>query len=281
MSEEAMMSEGAAPEAAQPASEATAEWGAPAAEVNPLAFNRDILPEDLRLEPSLQSFDSVDKLAKSYVHAVRKLGVPADELVRMPKEGTPEQMAEIYERLGRPNSPEEYVLDSQSEITGQYKQIAHQLGLNQQQAQALHDWYNNNIGSQEQQVQQAREQQEVEWLQSLQREWGGDFEKNANLAQRAFKQFADEAAVQAINETGLGNHPSILKMFTHIGRMMAEDGSLHSGEGQQWGGMSATMAQDSINDLMNNSDFMESYLDQYHPQHAQAVRKMKSLYEYL
>lgn len=277
---EAMMSDGAV-DAAQPESQAEpASWETPA-ETNPLAFNRDILPEDLRLEPSLQSFDSVDKLAKSYVHAVRKLGAPSDELVRMPKDATPEQMAEVYERLGRPNSPDEYVLDSQNEITGQYKQIAHQLGLNQQQAQTLHDWYNENIGSQEQQMTQAREQQEVEWLRSLQQEWGGDFEKNASYASRAFRQFADEAAVQAMNETGLGNHPSVLKMFAQIGRMLSEDGSLHSGDGMQLGGMSATMAQDQINELMNNGDFMDAYLDQYHPQHSQAVRKMKSLYEYI
>ena len=111
---EQMMSEGAAPNTgdAQPDASSSGDWGVTgSSEPNPLAFNRDILPEDLRLEPSLQSFDSVDKLAKSYVHAVRKLGVPADELVRMPKEMSAEQQAEIYERLGRPNSADEYVLD--------------------------------------------------------------------------------------------------------------------------------------------------------------------------
>jgi hypothetical protein len=281
---EQMMSEGAVADtgAAQPdtASTATAgDWSGQ--ETNPLAFNRDVLPEELRLEPSLQSFDSVDKLAKSYVHAVRKLGVPADELVRMPKEMTPEHMAEIYERLGRPNSADEYVLDSSNELTPQYKALAHEIGLNQAQAQKLHDWYNENIGSQAQQAQQAMEQQDVEHLKQLQQEWKGDFQKNSDLAHRAFKRFGDEAALQALNETGLGNHPSIVKMFHQIGRMLAEDGSLHSGEGMELGGMSATMAQGEINNLMNNGEFMEAYLDQYHPRHAESVRKMKSLYEYL
>ena len=271
-------SAGAQPDAGTVATQDS--WGEQT-QTNPLAFNRDILPEDLRLEPSLQSFDSVDKLAKSYVHAVRKLGVPSDELVRMPKDATPEQLSEVYERLGRPNSPEEYVLDSQSELSGKYKELAHNLGLNQQQAQALHDWYNETIGSQEQVSQQMAEQQQVEWLQDLQREWGGDFNRNTDLAQRAFKKFADESAVQALNETGLGNHPALVKMFSQIGRMLAEDGSLQSAESMEFGVMSPTMAQGEINTLMNNGDFMEAYLDQYHPRHAESVRKMKSLYEHL
>ena len=282
---EQMMSEGAVADtgAAQPDASSTGPIGgaAPSAEINPLAFNRDILPEDLRLEPSLQSFDSVDKLAKSYVHAVRKLGVPADELVRMPKEMTPEHMAEIYERLGRPNSADEYVLDGNNELTPDYKKLAHEIGLSQQQAQALHDWYNETVGSVQQQQRIAHEQAAVDNLRTLQQEWKGDFSKNADLAQRAFKRFADESALQVMNETGLGNHPSIVKMFHQIGRMLAEDGSLHSGEGMELGGMSATMAQGEINNLMNNGEFMEAYLDQYHPRHAESVRKMKSLYEYL
>lgn len=281
---EQMMSEGAAPVSgdAQPDASSSGDWGVTgSSEPNPLAFNRDILPEDLRLEPSLQSFDSVDKLAKSYVHAVRKLGVPADELVRMPKEMSAEQQAEIYERLGRPNSADEYVLDSQTELTPAYKQLAHEIGLNQQQAAKLHDWYNENIGSQQELQTQAREQQSVEWLRALQQEWKGDFQHNADMAQRAFKQFADSDAVEAINESGLGNHPAILKMFHQIGRLLAEDGSLRSGEASDFGMMSASTAQNEINTLMNNGDFMEAYLDQYHPRHAESVRKMKSLYEFL
>lgn len=280
---EPVMSEGAVADSsatAQP--ETSGDWGGTSGqEVNPLAFNRDILPEDLRLEPSLQSFDSIDKLAKSYVHAVRKLGVPADELVRMPKEMVPEQMAEIYERLGRPNSPDEYVLDSNNELTPDYKKLAHDIGLSQQQAQALHDWYNQTVGSVQEQAQAHREQMDVENLRALQQEWKGDFNKNADLAHRAFKHFADESAMEIMNESGLGNHPAIVKMFSQIGRMLAEDGSLHSGEGMELGGMSATTAQSEINNLMNNGDFMDAYLDQYHPRHAESVRKMKALYEYL
>ena len=48
------------------------ESGQVTEQVNPLAFDAGSLPEGLRAEPSLQTFDSVDKLAKSYVNAVKK-----------------------------------------------------------------------------------------------------------------------------------------------------------------------------------------------------------------
>ena len=63
------------------------ETGQVTEEVNPLAFDPSSLPEGLRAEPSLQTFDSVDKLAKSYVNAVKKMGSDPSTMVQMPKEG--------------------------------------------------------------------------------------------------------------------------------------------------------------------------------------------------
>ena len=51
--------------------------------VNGLAFDPRSLPEDLANEPSLRSFDDVSKLAKSYVHLVKRLGAPPEQIVRL------------------------------------------------------------------------------------------------------------------------------------------------------------------------------------------------------
>ena len=55
------------------------------AESDPLAINMDSLPEDIRHEPVLKNFKSWDALAKSYVHANRKLGVPSEQLLQLPQ----------------------------------------------------------------------------------------------------------------------------------------------------------------------------------------------------
>ena len=74
------------------------ESGQVAEEVNPLAFDAGSLPEGLRAEPSLQTFDSVDKLAKSYVNAVKKIGGDPASLVSIPQEG--ESWDSFYNQMG-------------------------------------------------------------------------------------------------------------------------------------------------------------------------------------
>lgn len=56
------------------------------------------------------------------------------------------------------------------------------------------------------------------------KELGGDaFAKNAELAKRVVDRFGTEAFKNALNETKLGNHPELLRVFTRIGKAMAED----------------------------------------------------------
>ena len=72
------------------------------AALNSLAFDPRSLPEDLANEPSLRSFDDVSKLAKSYVHLVKRMGAPPEQIVRLPSAPDDAGWQEVYERLGRP-----------------------------------------------------------------------------------------------------------------------------------------------------------------------------------
>jgi len=56
------------------------------------------------------------------------------------------------------------------------------------------------------------------------KEIGGDnFAKSAETAKRVVKRFGTEAFEKALNETGLGNHPEAVRVFTRIGKAMSED----------------------------------------------------------
>jgi hypothetical protein len=167
-----------------------------------LSFSPSMLSDELSQEPSLQNFDSVDKLAKSYAHLVKKMGVPADQLLRLPEAGQP--MDEVYNALGRPEDHEGYNLgDYEPETTAGFRELAHQIGLNNEQANILFDSYINSINSQEELESQDFDQFQVENTQALQEEWGGNFDKNVELARRAFMNFATPEAVEIMEETGL------------------------------------------------------------------------------
>lgn len=56
------------------------------------------------------------------------------------------------------------------------------------------------------------------------KEFGGDgFKQNAELAKRVVDKFGSEAFKKALNDTGFGNHPEVIRTFVRIGKMMADD----------------------------------------------------------
>ncbi len=252
----------------------------PAITSNPMEFNPTGLPDGLGEEPSLQTFDSVDKLAKSYVNLVKKMGVPAEQLLRLPGEGEP--MDDVYNALGRPEDHNGYQLgDFQPEQTENFRQFAHQLGLNNQQAETIYQAYQQDIAERDQASQQEFEQFEVDNLNALQQEWGDQFNHNLEMARRAFMNFATPEAVKVIEETGMGNHPELLKVFARIGEVLAEDSVLPGTNNSVLGGMNAASAQEQINSLMSDKEFRQSYMDAYDPSHQEAVAKMTKLHSYL
>jgi uncharacterized membrane-anchored protein YjiN (DUF445 family) len=65
-----------------------------------------------------------------------------------------------------------------------------------------------------------------EWKQQsmADKEIGGpDFNKNVEVAHRAMKAFGNETLTKYLNESGLGNHPDVVRMFMRIGKAMSED----------------------------------------------------------
>ncbi len=245
-----------------------------------LSFNPQYLPDGLAEEPSLQNFDSVDKLAKSYTHLVKKMGVPAEQLLRLPQAGEP--MDEVYNALGRPETHENYDMGEYApETTEDFRQLAHQIGLNNDQANVLFDAYVNAMAGQQEQEQNAFEQFEVENTQALQKEWGGSFDKNVELARRAFMNFATPEAVEIMEQTGLGNHPEILKVFSRIGELLQEDSVLPGSSTPVLGGMNPAQAQETFNSKMADPEFRNAYLDGYHPNHAQAVQEITKLHGFM
>ena len=245
-----------------------------------LHFDPQNLPDGLAHEPSLQNFDSVDKLAKSYTHLVKKMGVPAEQLLRLPEAG--ESMDDVYNALGRPETHENYDMgDYAPESTEDFRQLAHQIGLNNDQANVLFDAYVNAMAGQQEHEQSAFEQFEVENTQALQKEWGGAFDKNVELARRAFMNFATPEAVEIMEQTGLGNHPEILKVFSRIGELLQEDSVLPGSSTPVLGGMNPAQAQETFNNKMADPEFRNAYLDGYHPNHAQAVQEITKLHGFM
>jgi len=268
-----MSEEAVAPES----SESSESAGQVTEQVNPLQFDPSSMPEGIRNEPSLQTFDSVDKLAKSYVNAVKMIGGEPEKLISLPKEG--ESWDDLYNKMGRPEQPNGYDFgdDPEGDLDG-FREFAHSSGLTQQQAENILNLYNEiqeeEGNSQEQALQDMRTNSEI----SLQREWGRDYDGNLDYARRAFAQIASPELGQLMDDSGIGSHPEVLKAFSKVGKMLGED-SLVVGSGLGSNRISPEQAKNEIQSLYADKEFSEAYRDNRHPQHKASMKKMDNLFK--
>ena len=253
---------------------------ADSSQTSALAFDPTSLPEGLREEPSLQTFDSVDKLAKSYVNAVKKIGGDPNTLVKIPQEG--EDRNGFYNQIGRPEQPQGYNFD---EIVGDdpegtldgYKEFAHHHGLTQSQAESILNLYGEIQEDESREYQEAQRQLDINGQIELQKEWGKNFDGKMDMASRAFAEFSTPELQKMMDETGLGNHPEMLRIFAKVGERLGED-SLIVGAGLGANQMSPEQSRTEIQNRYSDKEFSKAYRDNREPGHRQAMKDMDKLF---
>ena len=127
-----------------------------------LADWRGTLPEELRGDPALSSFQDIASLAKSYVSAQRMVG--ANKIAVPTKDASKEDWRGVYHKLGLPEQFEEYNLNTpegsnydESFING-LRETAYKAGVLPEQLQALFEWYD---GASKGLVEETEKSQEV------------------------------------------------------------------------------------------------------------------------
>ena len=85
------------------------------------------------------------------------------------------------------------------------------------------------------------------------------------------------AMARKMDETGLGNHPELVKAFAKIGATMGED-RLIVGSGLGQSRISPHDAKDQIQSLYQDKDFSKAYRDNKEPGHKAAMDKMDKLF---
>jgi hypothetical protein len=240
---------------------------------------KEAIPEDLRNDPNISKFTELEALAKSYVNATRMIG--QDKVAVPNNNSTDDQWNEVYDKLGRPESPDKYKLEVKSDAVPldegaikSFAENAHQLGLNNKQAQGILEFYKNSIEGSVQQNQIDMETAQAQAEQELRKEWGGNYEANIKKAGAVAKANMDANILdmQLKDGTRLGDHPSIIKGFANIANLMSED-KLVSTESE---GMSQAIDYSAeISKIVNDRD--GPYWNKAHPDHDKVVQQVFNL----
>lgn len=139
---------------------------------------------------------------------------PADKPAEGEKQGAPER----YEF----KAPEGTELGS--DVTDAFAGVAKGLNLTQDAAQKVLDKM-APVLAQRQNAQVQAVQQEWREQSTADKEFGGDkLAENLGVARKAMDAFASPGLKQTLEQTGLGNHPEVIRMFVKVGKAISQDG---------------------------------------------------------
>ena len=256
----------------------------PTTETQPVAKTwKEAISEEFRNDPNIEKFTEIDALAKSYINATQMIG--KDKVAVPNKNSTDDQWNEVYDKLGRPESADKYSLNAKSEVVPiddnaikQFAENAHQLGLNNKQAQGILEFYKNNMEGMAHQAKVDTETAQAQSTQELRQEWGREFDSNIKKAGALAKANMNPEILDMQLKDGmrLGDHPEIIKGFAKIAGMMSED-KIVSTESENVS--SNTDVETEISDIMNNKD--GPYWNKSHPDHDKMVQQVYTLREML
>ena len=219
----------------------------------------------------------------SYRNLEKLTGVPADKIVKIPVDDNAASWAEVYSKLGRPESPEKYVLPLPEGDGGAFSKVAatwfHEAGLSSSQAAKIAEKWNAHTGGAAAAEAEATAQKHQAEIQSLKNEWGGGYQANEALVDRAASTFGLTTDQLLAIKSALGP-AGAMKMLYNIGSKVAvEDNGLigHETSGK-FGSLTAEQAAAKISAHRNDRAFLERFTSQDPKMRTEARDEMDRLH---
>ena len=215
------------------------------------------LSGELRENPSLKKYNSWEALAAGHVAAQKFIGNKTDNMVEIPEDPSIENRIAILQKLGAPEGPDEYTLEAaedvlpfvapETDLAKGFMASAARLGLFPDQMQGLYTDVVGLLADQHKQFDTDRGAQQEEQISQLKKDWGDAYDRNLNAASYAATQLDIH---DALEETGAGANPDIVRAMAKIGQMLAEETGAAGKNGVNFGaGETPAELQDKINAL--------------------------------
>lgn len=192
---------------------------------------------------------------------------------------TDEDREIVLQRLGRPENPEGYDLDGivpesyNRDLVEAFKQKAYENGMSKESARKMAEWYKEVEMKHYEAMQKAKQLQADQQVLELKKEFGVRFDEEVKNARKALDAYTDKSFRQYMDESGLGNHPALVKAFAKIGRELAEDKLVQSETAQRLA-KSEELRRSEILRLRSDPNFMA----RYRRGEPAAVKRMEQLY---
>ncbi len=211
--------------------------------------------------------------------------IGTDKIPLPGKTATDEQWNEVYNKLGRPESPDKYKLELKTDVAPVdenvikgFAQNAHKLGLNNKQAQGILEFYKNTLESSAKEMSVNMEYAQEQAANELRSEWGRAYDDNLRKASAVAKTYLEPELLDTQLRDGsrLGDNPKIIKAFANIANLLSED-KIVGAEGNE--AMQPRDIEGEIRQL--TTDRQGAYWNKMHPDHQKVVNQVLALREML
>jgi hypothetical protein len=138
--------------------------------------------------------------------------------------GDKEKGESVPEKYDNFKLPEGIKMDEKA--LEQFSPLAKELNLSQENAQKIIDVMSAKVKRDAEVNKEAFQKLQQGWAKQVKNDpdIGGDnFKQNANIANRALNQFGGEEVAGILKDSGLQNHPGLVKMFVKIGKAIGDD----------------------------------------------------------
>lgn len=224
----------AAPAKGTPKQEAKEAPGAAKAVTDPLPGWTNATTKELRADPRFTAYAAKFKSFDDAVKSAMELDSKVGGMVSLPTEkSTPEEIAEFYQRFGVPEKPEDYDLEMSKDLEytddslKEFRDLALALHLNKAQAKEMFAKVNERakaeLDAYNAKQTETRKSEYQACEASIRKEWGAEYDQKLNLAKRGLAAYADADFLEDMKTSGMGNHPSTLRLFAKLGEMVLED----------------------------------------------------------
>lgn len=199
---------------------------------------------------------------------------------------TPEQEANVFKLLGRPESAEGYDfkvpegVEVDERMTKFGKELFFKMGLSPARAQAGFDAWNEFAGKLQAEEVATQQAANDAALAALSTKWGPELEANRVAGHRAVQALGLDTALVEKIEAKIGS-AEIVELLAAIGKKSAEGGFKGGGSNvdpNDPSTMTKEQAAAKIKELQADGDFQKKYNDKNHEGHKDALLLMEKLF---
>lgn len=247
----------------------------------------DTLPEEYQSNTAFKNFKSVEDLARSYASASKMLGMDKATLLKLPNEDTPEAWGEVYNKIGRPDTPEGYDISDFKDVEGidkdalsEFAKMAHENGITQKGFKSAVGYYLSEQAKLQEAFKEQTDKQIAEWQDAVKKEFGQAYDEKLSLAKKAVENSGIEGLKEAISDNWqVFEHPAIIKMLAAFGQSISEDSGLQTRGSVGSGKLTPAEARMRIAEIQNSPEYLKLMKDNGNPLKEAKLKELSALYE--